>query len=140
MTDPETPLQSLHNTFCRLTGRTDRYEPYRYEWSAWAKIYSEQDLIDTLSYVLNVNKSRKRGMEIQTSVRRLICDVQEFERHRADMDQLARARAAKKRQFQPSEGTSQLAAMRHEQVVAPDAPAKRLSLDTVVEALRKAKE
>lgn len=137
MIDPETPLRALHDKFCTLTGRTDRYEPYRYEWAAWHRIYTEKDLVDTLAYVLLVNKTRKRGMEIQTSVLKLICDVREFERHRADMDLQQRAAAAKKRQWQASAGQVALAEMRREEITPPDEPAKRISTALVADSILK---
>lgn len=120
MSDPEEPLRALHARYCDITKRTDRYEPYRWEWTAFSRNYTEQDLVDTLAYILTVNKNRSRGMEIQTSVRKLICDLQEFERHRADMDQKKRELAARKRAWVPSDGEKALGEFRKTEPQPPE--------------------
>ena len=141
MTDPETPLRSLHEHFEKLTGRRYCYEQWRHDWYEYSKYYTADDLSMVLAFADRINKTREKRYQIVTSLRKIIGDLRTFDDLKAEAELAEKAKAAKKRQFVPSAGQIALSEMRREDLPQPpDEPAKRVSLDFVADSLRKAKQ
>lgn len=138
--DPESSLKSLHDLYCSLTGRTLTYQFYQREWSDFAKTFTADDLRAVLAWVERENSKRDKQFRIRTDLLRIIGDLAVFDSLKAEAELWRKEQAARKRAWQPSAGESALAEMRREDVKAPDEPVKKLSIEFVADALRKAKE
>ena len=140
MTDPETPLRSLHEHFEKLTGRRYCYEQWRHDWYEYSKYYTADDLSMVLAFADRINKTREKRYQIVTSLRKIIGDLRTFDDLKAEAELEAKRIAAKKRQFQPTSAQAAWAAAHDEEPIPEDKPVKRLSMDAVVEALKQAKQ
>lgn len=140
MTDPETNLHDLHRLYCTLTGRNLTYQFYVREWADFAKVFNADDLRAVLAWVDRVNKKREWQYRIRTDLLKLIGDLAVFDSLKAEAELDAKARAAKVRAWQPSESDKILAEFKKTEPTAPDEPPKRVSLDFIADALKKAKQ
>lgn len=139
MNDPEALLRGLHDQFCRLTGKQHRYEQWRHDWYEFSRFYTADDLALVVAYAERVNLKREKRYQIVLSLRKIIGDLRTFDDLLGEAQVDLKAKAARKRAWQPDAGQVALAEMRHEEVKPPEQPAKRLSIDFVVDALKKAK-
>lgn len=139
MTDPETPLHSLHSTFCRLTGRNLRFTFYQNEWRDFSQHFTEQDLNAVLAWVARENAKREARYRIRTELLRIIGDLQLFEQLRAEAELESKRLAAKRRQVLPGAGDKALAEFRHTEPTVPDAP-PRMPKELLVQNLEKLRD
>lgn len=137
MTTPDFTLRKLHERYEALTGRRYCYEQWERDWHEFSKFYSEDDLIMVITYANRINQQREAKYRQPITPLKLIADLRLFDSLRGEAEVDAKRIAAKKRQFQPSEGATQLAAMRHEPVQPPDEPAKRVTTQFVADAILK---
>lgn len=140
MTDPEQPLRSLHNQFCALTGKQHRYEQWRHDWYEFSRFYTADDLTLVIAYAERVNQKREKRYQIVTSLRKIIGDLRVFDDLLGEAQVDLKAREARKRAWQPSDSDKALSEFRKTEPTAPDEPVKKLSIEFVADALRKAKE
>lgn len=138
--DPETILRSLHDQFCQLTGKQHRYEQWRHDWYEFNRFYTRDDLSLVIAYANRVNQKREKRYQIVLSLRKLISDLRAFDDLLGEARVDAKARAAKARAWQPSEADKILGEFKKTEPTAPDEPPKRVSLDFIADALKKAKQ
>lgn len=141
MTDPETPLRTLHQQFCTLTGRQYRFEQWRHDWYDFVRCgYTADDMTAVIEFANRVNARREKRYQIVVTLAKIITDLRNFDSLRAEADLARRELAAKRRQVLPEQSAIELAAMRHEQAVTPEQPVKRVSLGYIAETLKRANQ
>lgn len=138
--DPEVSLKSLHDLYCTLTGRNLTYQFYIREWSDFAKTFTADDLRAVLLWVARENSKRDRQFRIRTDLLRIVGDLAVFDSLKAESELWHKEQAARKRAWSPSDSDKALADFRKTDPTAPDEPVKKLSIEFVADALRKAKE
>lgn len=131
-TDDE--LQLLHAKYCGLINEKFRFPLNRYAWERWqAEGFTESDLFTCVEWALAAN--RKRSLDYQINFHpSSFLQPSKFE---CNLYWAEKWRNAKKRIRQPSAGERALAAMRHEEVRAPEIPAKRVDIPFIIEALQR---
>lgn len=151
MTDSDQPLRAPHNqiqptlqhlldVWNLICGQSVRMTPAversLYEFS---KIYSKADLEDTLNFIVYRNRHNDRPWHLRFE-KFFDSEFLHFESLRAEGETAAKAKAAKKRAWVASDGEKTLGEFRCTEPVPPATPAKRLSTDFVIEALKQAKQ
>lgn len=134
MTDPETPLRSLHDKYCQLTGRNLRYTFYQNEWREWSRHFQESDLPMVFAWIEQENRKREKRYMIRTELLRIIGDVQTFEQLRAEAELAEKAKAANKRKWEPSAGEKALSEFRRTDLEPPPTE-PRMSKDLLLSNL-----
>lgn len=135
----ERALQELHDSYCRITGRTEKYILSQRDWYEWAKYFTRADLETVLLYVLKINANRLRQYRINLALTELL-EPTHFDSLRSDAESDRKRLAALARKVQPSQGQVEVARMRHEDVPEPTQPEKRVSDLALIQMLRKSAE
>lgn len=137
----EDERRHCHDRFCQITGRDYRYELNRYDWEAWSTHFTVAELELVLRWYPYENKRRRREniKLLPIHIRNFIGDLQRFDDYVQDAKGWD---ARQKRSFQPTEREKVLAAWRHEdvQTQTPQTPAKRISTEAIIDALKNARQ
>lgn len=138
MEQPDTTLRALHKRFCELTGKTYLFEQWQHDWWEFNRFYTEADLEIVIAYAERVNLKREKKYQIVTTLKKIIGDLREFDSLKAEAELEAKKLAAKKRQWVASPADKVLSNFRGTEPVEPDKPAERVSMDIVINSMRKA--
>lgn len=136
--DPETNSRSLHDLYCKLTGRHLKYQFYQREWSDFAKTFTADDLKAVLTWVERENSKREKRYQIRTELLRIVGDLAVFDSLKAEAELWKKERDARNRAWRPSEGEQALADMRREEVKPPEAE-PRMAKELLITNLDKLK-
>lgn len=120
MLDPEQPLRLLHDQFCALTGKQHRYEQWRHDWYEFSRFYTPDDLVVVIAYAERVNLKREKRYQIVTSLRKIIGDLRTFDDLLGEAQVDLKARAARKRAWQPSAADEVVSEFRKTDPQAPE--------------------
>lgn len=116
MTPPEVALESMHETYNRLTGQNLKFKPFERLWWSFQKAgYTSADLELTVNYIHARN--RRDTYKISLRLNLLLDDLARFESYRGEADLQAREKQARARAWKPTPGESARASMcRHDPV------------------------
>lgn len=120
MDDPEASLRALHDQFCRLTGKQHRYEQWRHDWYEFSRFYTADDLTLVVAYAERVNRQREKRYQIVLSLRKIIGDLRTFDDLLGEAQVDLKAKAARKRAWQPSDGEKALGEFRKTEPQPPE--------------------
>lgn len=113
-------LSQLLDCWNIITGQTVRLIPaVERALFEFSRHYSKADLESTLSYVIHKNRKADKPWHLRFE-KFFDSEFSHFESLRAEAEQFEKARAARKRAWQPDAGQSALAEMRHEEVRPPE--------------------
>lgn len=132
----EAALVQLHQKFCSMTGRDERYSFYLSQWHDFSKHFTEADLELVLRYIIKENSRRHKQYAIRTALLDLIGDLAHFEGLRAEATLQEKERLARARKVQPSQGSVELAKARGEPEPVVEQEPKRVSMEMIIDGMR----
>lgn len=138
MTSPETALQQLHSQWCAMTGSTERFQWYVREWADFARHYDAVTLGNVVRFVMAENARREVRYQKKLLIRNIIGDLQVFDSIRAEMELARKAQSARKRGWKANAGQIARAAMTLSEPKPPNTPARRVTMELLIDSLRKA--